>query len=36
MIVMGSHGTTDLEGILLGSTTHKVLHLGNLPVFVVR
>ncbi len=36
VIVMGSHGTGDLEGVLLGSTTHKVLHLGKLPVFVVR
>ena len=36
VIVMGSHGTTELEGVLLGSTTHKVLHLGKLPVFVVR
>jgi len=36
LIVMGSRGATDLEGVLLGSTTHKVLHLGTLPVFVVR
>ena len=36
VIVMGSHGAGELEGMLLGSTTHKVLHLGKLPVFVVR
>ena len=36
VIVMGSHGAGELEGMLLGSTTHKVLHLGKVPVFVVR
>jgi len=36
MIVMGSHGVGDLEGLLLGSTTHKVLHLGKVPVLVVQ
>ena len=35
-IVMGSRGLTDLAGILLGSTTHKVLHLTSIPVVVVR
>lgn len=36
LIVMGSRGLTDLEGLVMGSTTHKVLHLGTLPVLVVR
>ena len=36
VIVMGSRGRTDLEGLVMGSTTHKVLHLGTLPVLVVR
>ena len=36
VIVMGSRGLTDLEGLVMGSTTHKVLHLGTLPVLVVR
>lgn len=36
VIVMGSRGLNDLEGLLVGSTTHKVLHLGKLPVLVVR
>jgi len=36
VIVMGSHGAGAFEGSLLGSTTHKVIHLGQLPVFVVR
>jgi len=36
MIVMGSHGTSQIEAALIGSTTYKVLHLGNLPVLVVR
>ncbi len=36
VIVMGSRGRTDLEGLVMGSTTHKVLHLGTLPVLVAR
>jgi nucleotide-binding universal stress UspA family protein len=35
-IVIGSRGLTDLEGVLVGSTTHKLLHLTHLPVLVVR
>jgi nucleotide-binding universal stress UspA family protein len=35
-IVMGSRGLNALEGLIIGSTTHKVLHLGRLPVLVVR
>ena len=36
MIIMGTHGRTDLQGLLLGSVTHKVLHLANCPVLIVR
>ncbi len=36
VVVLGARGLTDLEGLVLGSTTHKVLHLGTLPVLVVR
>jgi nucleotide-binding universal stress UspA family protein len=36
IIVMGSHGAGELEGLLLGSTTHKILHLAKLPVLVAR
>jgi nucleotide-binding universal stress UspA family protein len=36
MIVIGSRGLSDLIGLVVGSTTHKVLHLGTLPVLVVR
>jgi nucleotide-binding universal stress UspA family protein len=35
-IVMGSRGLNALEGLIVGSTTHKVLHLGSIPVLVVR
>jgi nucleotide-binding universal stress UspA family protein len=36
VIVMGSRGRGDLAGILLGSTAHKVIHLTDRPVLVVR
>ncbi len=36
VIVIGSRGVTNLTGIILGSTTHKLLNLTTLPVVVVR
>jgi nucleotide-binding universal stress UspA family protein len=36
VIIMGSRGVSDLKGLLVGSTAHKVLHLGRLPVLVIR
>jgi nucleotide-binding universal stress UspA family protein len=36
VIVMGCRGVSDLTGLIVGSTAHKVLHLGNLPVLLVR
>jgi nucleotide-binding universal stress UspA family protein len=36
MIVMGSRGRNDLAGLVLGSTAHKVIHLADRPVLVIR
>jgi len=36
VIVMGSRGRGDLAGIVLGSTAHKVIHLTDRPVLIVR
>ena len=36
VIVMGSRGRGDLAGVVLGSTAHKVIHLADRPVLVVR
>ena len=35
-IVMGSHGRGDLAALLLGSVAHKVVHLADRPVLIVR
>jgi nucleotide-binding universal stress UspA family protein len=35
MIVVGSFGESALKGIILGSTTNKLLHLTDRPVLVV-
>ncbi len=36
LVVVGSHGRTDLGGILLGNVAHRVIHLARGPVLVVR
>ncbi|MFI5282666.1 MAG: universal stress protein [Candidatus Dormibacterales bacterium] len=35
-IVMGSRGLSDIAGMVLGSVTHKVIHLTSAMVVVVR
>jgi len=36
VIILGSRGRGDLAGLVLGSTAHKVIHLSDRPVLVVR
>jgi nucleotide-binding universal stress UspA family protein len=36
VIVMGTRGRSDLAGFILGSTAHKVIHLADRPVLIVR
>jgi nucleotide-binding universal stress UspA family protein len=36
IIVLGSRGRSDLAGLILGSTAHKVIHLADRPVLVIR
>lgn len=36
LIVMGSRGLSDVQGMMLGSVTHKVMQTAVIPVLVVR
>jgi nucleotide-binding universal stress UspA family protein len=36
LVVMGSRGLSDVQGLLLGSVTHKVMQLADVPVLVDR
>jgi nucleotide-binding universal stress UspA family protein len=36
IIVMGSTGRNDLANLIRGNTAHKVIHLSDRPVLVVR
>lgn len=35
MIVVGTHGEHPIKGAIIGSTSHKLLHLSEVPVLVV-
>ncbi len=36
IVVMGSRGVSDFEGLFLGSVAHQVLHKSDCPVFIVK
>lgn len=36
LIIMGSRGLSNLEGLIIGSVTHRVLHLAGCGVLVVK
>jgi nucleotide-binding universal stress UspA family protein len=36
LIVMGSRGLSDVQGLFLGSVTHKVIQMAEIPVLVDR
>jgi nucleotide-binding universal stress UspA family protein len=36
VIVMGTRGRGDLAGLVLGSTAHKVIHVSDRPVLIIR
>jgi nucleotide-binding universal stress UspA family protein len=36
VIVMGYHGRSKLEGLVVGSTSQRLLHNSHLPVFLIR
>lgn len=36
LVIMGSKGKTEFEGLIVGSVTHAVLHMAPSPVLVVK
>jgi nucleotide-binding universal stress UspA family protein len=35
LVIIGSRGLSDLEGIFVGSTSHRLIHMSKIPVLVV-
>jgi len=35
LVVVGSRGLTDFEGVFVGSTSHRLIHTSKVPVLVV-
>jgi len=35
LIIMGSRGLTDFEGLFVGSTSHRLMHVTDLPLMVI-
>jgi len=36
LIVIGTRGLSDLEGLVMGSVSHKVIHLAHCPCVTVK
>jgi nucleotide-binding universal stress UspA family protein len=36
LIVLGSRGMSDWQGLLIGGVAHKVVHLSSVPVLIIR
>ena len=36
LIILGSRGLSNLQGLIIGSVTHRVLHTAHCPVLVIK